>query len=118
VGPHAGRNGTRIKVSQDKLDADRAKAKLKTIKEMMDRREAESKSQHEKMISKLEADREKRKAKSKANREKMRARLTAIRNKTDANKMEMIVRLKAKIEDNNESFKVLQSTLVSRMYLP
>jgi hypothetical protein len=37
----------------------------------------------------------------------MTARLTAIHDKMDVNKKEMIARLKANNEDNNERFKVL-----------
>jgi hypothetical protein len=51
-----------IKAKQDKLDTDRAKAKMKAINELMERREAERNADHKKMMAKMKADQEERKA--------------------------------------------------------
>jgi glutamate-1-semialdehyde aminotransferase len=62
-----------IKDNWTKIHADLANAKVKAIKNKMERREAERKADHEKMMAKWKAEREKRKA----DFEKMMAKMKA-----------------------------------------
>jgi hypothetical protein len=56
MGEHRKASQDKLAADLAKLKADQTKAKMKAINELMERREAERKANHKKMMAKLEDD--------------------------------------------------------------